>query len=395
MKLFHLIALFLLAQSSVSYAACKSWPEESPTFKFGMSTAVSGPAQYIGLSMRAGFLSYFEEANCKGSLPAKLELIVRDDGYQPKSALNNVEKLVLEDDVLALVGNVGTPTAKFTAPFAQQHGKVFYAAYTGASLLRLDPPEEYIFNFRASYQQELEAIIHYILSVGVKPGRIAFFIQDDAYGNSGYESAMTVLELMDFKNARELVVTKYPRNSLQVEDAIIEILEMPKPPQAIILVGAYAPSAKFINYSHNLLPTTRYFNLSFSGATSLANSLDISSNRVFVSQVVPYLGNGLVLSSEFKETMHRHGFAEQINEISFEGYIAAKMLVLALQNLQVNATSDDLKAALTNLADVDVGLGATLSFSEEDHQASDSVWLLQYQKGQGFSQKVQVQKHDH
>ena len=85
-----------------------------------MSTALSGPAQYIGQSMRDGMLAWFEKINCAGGMHGyEIDMIVRDDGYQPQSALDNMKKLVLEDEVLAVVGNVGTPTAKLAAPFAQ------------------------------------------------------------------------------------------------------------------------------------------------------------------------------------------------------------------------------------------------------------------------------------
>lgn len=386
---FILLVLIGASQPLSARNECTNGPDEHPPLVFGMSTALSGPAQYLGQSMRDGMLAYFAKANCAGGLHHRaIELIVRDDGYQPQSALENVQKLITKDKVLAIVGNVGTPTAKLAAPFVQANQTVLFAPYTGAGILRKSPPDSYIFNFRASYQQELEEIVKFIVRSGIKPGRIAFFLQDDAYGEAGYKATVNVLKRKGFSRVNELLVTRYQRNSLDVEEAILQMLDMPKPPKAVIIVGAYAAAAKFINYSHNLFPDTLYFNLSFTGASALGQSLNIASHRVFVSQVVPYLGNGLSLSHDFKQDMDTFVPQGQINEISFEGYIAAKLLVESLRLGHVDLSRDGIRQTLENTADIDIGFGSPLGFSSQNHQASNRVWLLQYQQDKGFTKKV-------
>lgn len=381
--------LLTITLPAMARSECTDAVHLQPDMKLGMSTALSGPAQYLGQSMRDGMLAYFAKTNCAGGLRGhRIELVVRDDGYQPDSALNNVKKLVQQDQVMAVLGNVGTPTAKLVAPYLQEQKTVFFAPYTGAGILRESPPQSHIFNFRASYEQELQAIVDFIIKSGIKPGRIAFFLQDDAYGTAGLMAATNVLQQKGYKRVDELVVTRYPRNSLQVEDAILEMLDMPKPPKAVIIVGAYAASAKFINYSHNLFPETLYFNLSFTGASALGTSLKIASNRVFVSQVVPFLGNGLALSHDFRQDMATFIPDGQVNEISFEGYIAARLLVESLRQQKAEFTRQGIRDALERTDEIEVGFGVPLRFSAYDHQASNKVWLLQYQQGQGFTKKV-------
>lgn len=387
------IFLLLASNNILARSECNAGQFSGEVLTLGMSTALSGPAQYIGQSMRDGMLAWFEKINCAGGMHGyRIEMVVRDDGYQPQSALSNMKKLIHEDKVLAVVGNVGTPTAALTAPYAQEHKTPFFAPYTGAGILRKTPPESYIFNFRASYQQELEAIIDYIVKSGIKPSRIAFFLQDDAYGAAGLLAATNVLKLKGYKRTEELMVTKYPRNSLKVEDAIMQMLDMPRSPKAVIVVGAYAASAKFINYSHNLFPDTLYFNLSFTGASALGDSLNIASNRVFISQVVPFLGNGLALSHDFRQDMHTFVPRGQINEISFEGYIAAKLLTQSLRHEKSWLTRESIRNVLENTNEIDIGFGVPLRFSASDHQASNKVWLLQYQQDEGFTLNVTVNK---
>ncbi|MCZ6523398.1 MAG: ABC transporter substrate-binding protein, partial [Alphaproteobacteria bacterium] len=80
---------------------------------FGQSAAFKGPAAALGLGMRQGILAAFEEANAKGGVNGrKLELVSYNDGYEPNKAIVNTKRLLEEDKVFALLGEVGTPTSK-------------------------------------------------------------------------------------------------------------------------------------------------------------------------------------------------------------------------------------------------------------------------------------------
>ncbi|WP_298773992.1 ABC transporter substrate-binding protein [uncultured Shewanella sp.] len=382
--------ILVWAFSSLSVAECQLIMNDKPPILLGMSTALSGPAQYLGESMRDGVQVYFDKVNCLGGVHGReIKLIIRDDGYQPNAALMNVRRLIEQDEVLAIMGNVGTPTAKLTAPFIIQHKRVFYAPYTGAGILRDQPVDKYIFNFRASYGQELQAIIKHIFKNGIKPGEIAFLLQDDAYGQAGFTAAKQVLMDYGFRYIDELPVTKYPRNTVEVDDAIMSLLDLVNPPKAIIIVGAYAASAKFINHSYNLFPRTLFYNLSFSGATALSNKLAVSSDRVFITQVVPFLAHHSVLKQMFIDDLHEylpHGVA---NEISFEGYLSANLLIEALLQFEGVINAEGIKNALEELSVSQIDFGSSLSFSRNDHQASDKVWMLQYQYKKGFIKQVE------
>ena len=103
-----------------------------------------------------------------------------DDGYEGTRALDNMTELLEQRSVFGIIGNVGTPTAQQTVPFAVKNRMLFFGAFTGASLLRKDPPDRYVFNYRASYQDETAKMVHYLLNVkridprldrGLRPAR--------------------------------------------------------------------------------------------------------------------------------------------------------------------------------------------------------------------------------
>src|SRR6476619_3664165 len=95
---------------------------------FGQSAALKGPAAALGLGMREGILAAFHEANASGGVHGrKLDLISYNDGYEPEMAIANTKRLIDEDKVFALIGEVGTPTSKAVQPIATEQGVPFIA----------------------------------------------------------------------------------------------------------------------------------------------------------------------------------------------------------------------------------------------------------------------------
>ncbi|OUS27037.1 hypothetical protein A9Q99_17695 [Gammaproteobacteria bacterium 45_16_T64] len=358
--------------------------EAGETIKLGMSTALSGPSRDLGQSMSLGVKTYIDRVNRAGGVnQRKIELIIMDDGYQANAALKNAKKL-LDQGVVAMIGNVGTPTAKLTEPFSNKHKIVFFAPYSGANLLRDYSVSPFTFNFRASYSEEMEVIIGRIFEQGVEPRRVSFFIQDDAYGNAGLAAANDALVKRGFNNISDLEVFRYSRNTNDVSQALKALLKMKIKPLAIILVGTYGPSSKFINYSSTLLPNTLFFNLSFVGAHTLSKNLDVNSNKIFITQVVPSIGSDITATKELREQLAKRNKSSMYNSITLEGYVAAKILVNALEKMKGEVDGVRLRNSLESGAVFDVGLGHSMMFTPEEHQASHKVWLLQYDRKNQF-----------
>ena len=90
---------------------------------------------------------------------------------------------LLEQGVFAVLGNVGTPTAKVSLPVLAEDGAPAVGFFTGAGLLR--PGVGEVVNFRASYVQETAAVIRAAIQSGVPASGICAFVQNDAYGMAG------------------------------------------------------------------------------------------------------------------------------------------------------------------------------------------------------------------
>ena len=80
----------------------------------GQSAPFSGPASAFGIYSRVE-QAYFNAVNEKGGInKRKIKFIMLDNGFSPPKALEASRKLVEEDNVLAEVGTVGTPTNSAT-----------------------------------------------------------------------------------------------------------------------------------------------------------------------------------------------------------------------------------------------------------------------------------------
>jgi branched-chain amino acid transport system substrate-binding protein len=341
----------------------------------GMSTALSGPAQALGQGMQAGVEVYFNKVNAAGGVHGNsLKLIAIDDGYEPSKAAPNMRKLIDELQVISVVGNVGTPTAIVTVPIANEKKTLLFGAFTGAGVLRKTPPDRYVINYRASYAEETAAMIDGLLSAGIKPEEIAFFTQNDGYGDAGYKGAISALKSKGFADTHKLAHGRYTRNTLNVEEALSVILDAKVEPRAVIMVGAYAPNASFIKIAREDFPDTLFLNVSFVGSVALARELGDAGEGIIVTQVVPDFNSDLPGVVEYRQAMKTYAPDKVPGFVSLEGYIVAKIFVEGLKKSGPEQTRESIIDGLQSLGNLDVGIGETLKYSASEHQGSHKVW---------------------
>jgi ABC-type branched-subunit amino acid transport system substrate-binding protein len=361
------------------------WPTSAPareipcrpdSVRLGMSTALSGPAARLGQNMRAGVLAALGEANGSGGIGGRpLCLIALDDGYEPERAVPNMYTLIDREQVLAVIGNVGTPTAVTAAPIANRRRTPFYGAFTGAGLLRKSPPERYIVNYRASYAEETAAMVDALIEHGgLKPREIGFFTQRDAYGDAGFVGALAALRRHGLNDERLIVHGRYERNTQAVENGLADILLADPEPKAVIMVGAYAPCAAFVKLAREHGLRSLLLNVSFVGGEPFAEELGRKGDGVIVTQVVPHYHSDLPAARDFIRALAAWNPEIEPSFGAFEGYIATRIFLLALGKVPGELTREAVIDGLEGLGRFDIGLGAPLVVSKEEHQASHRVW---------------------
>ena len=132
----------------------------------GQSASFSGPSGELGREFRQGAHQVFDEVNAQGGIHGRqVVMVYRDDRYEPALAQRNTERFIRDDKVFALFGYVGTPTVQASLPLINRYQVPLVAPLTGAQLIR-KPQIPLVFNIRASYHQEIEAIVRYLVRFG-------------------------------------------------------------------------------------------------------------------------------------------------------------------------------------------------------------------------------------
>ena len=350
----------------------------SESIKVGMTAALTGPSASLGQNMRAGIESYFSTVNSQGGINGRmLEFVVKDDGYEPNRAAVNMRTLIDDDKVLAVIGNVGTPTAIVTVPIAQEKKTLLFGAFSGGSVLRPKPASRYVINYRASYEQETAEIINGLLEAGIKPKQIAFFTQADSYGDTAYRGAINALHKAGFIKTEQLIHGRYTRNTLNVENAVADILDASIQPKVIIMAAGYKASSKYINLVKQDIADMIFVNLSFVSSYALQKMLAVNTNadNVIVSQVVPSLDSMLPIVEEYKVALHQFFPELQPNFVSFEGFIVAKIFHYGLMNIKKSITKESIIDGIEAIKGVDIGVGELIYYDQYEHQAINKIWL--------------------
>jgi ABC-type branched-subunit amino acid transport system substrate-binding protein len=280
---------------------------------------------------------------------------------------------------------------------------LFFGAFTGAGLLRNDPPDRYVFNYRASYAEETAAVVNYLVKVRrLLPEQIAIFAQQDAYGDAGFAGVEKAIRLLRGGNASPILRLSYQRNTVDVEDAVAQLqqynaqLQQKKRPpiKAVIMVPTYRAAAKFIEKTRDLYPDIIYTSVSFVGSTALADELMLLGKKyatgVIVTQVVPAVDGHSSLVLDYKSALAKYFPGEAPDYVSLEGYVDASVLIAALHHNGAQLDTEGLVGTLEDLRDLDIGLGTPVIFSRSDHQGVHKVWGTQLDET-GHYQPIDLQ----
>ena len=374
---FRLRQFLLAASIPLALSTFPAFAEDGVSateIRLGMANAQTGPAAGLGTGMKAGASAYFARVNAAGGVNGrKIELVVKDDGYEPARTASATEALIGTDKVYALFGYVGTPTSSAAVPIASKAQVPYLFPFTGAEFLR-NPVNKWVFNVRASDVDETEAMVERLTKdLGTK--KIAMLMQDDAFGEAVKGGIARALFKRNMKIHAE---SRIKRNSLEVDAAVDELKAAQ--PEAIIFVGTYKQMAAAVKKAKAANMPARFLTVSFIGTENFIAEAGAAGDGVFITQVVPSPQDASVpLVKNYQADVK----AENLGYTSLEGYVNAMVFVEALKAAGAQPTRAGLVTALEGL-NTDVG-GFKVKFSPSIHQGSSTVYVTKVQGGKAVS----------
>ncbi|AXK48981.1 amino acid-binding protein [Aliarcobacter trophiarum LMG 25534] len=320
--------------------------------------------------------SYFSYVNDNNLLKdKKIVFKTLDDKYEPDLTYENIQKLS-KDNILALYGVVGTPTNKEILPLLEKNNLLYFSPFSGAEFLRNNTIPN-IVNFRASYKEELENLLNYIIDEkNLK--KIAIFYQNDEYGEEGLISTLKILK---DKNIELSATGTYKRNSLSISHAFNEIKN--SKPEAIVMIGAYKAISLFIEKAKKdkVLKDTIFCNISFGDANSIVKELEstnTNTKNLIFSQIVPnYNDKSLQIVQEYQSIMQKYAKDKPLGFISFEAFLASKVLVNQISKLEKIGELNQ-KNLLNTLKNPPKNLLYEIEMGFKNNQLLNKTYLFEY-----------------
>jgi len=207
-------ALWLASSPPPAAAAGTYDPGASDTeIKLGNTWPFSGPVSPTSPVERQ-MAGYFHMINDQGGVNGrKIDFISLDDGYIPPKTLEDTRRLVEQDKVLLMYGQLGTPTNIAAQPYLNSRKIPQLFITTGANSLINPTKYPYTMGFQASYALESIVFAKYILAE--RPNaKIGILYQDDDFGTDRIGPFVTTLGA----KADHMIVAKV---SYQVTDPTV------------------------------------------------------------------------------------------------------------------------------------------------------------------------------
>jgi ABC-type branched-subunit amino acid transport system substrate-binding protein len=379
-----LSAVVALGVAQPAAAQKKYGPGASDTeIKLGQTMPYSGPASAYGAIGKAE-LAYFKMINERGGINGrKVNLLSLDDAYSPPRAVEQVRKLVEEEQVLALFQTLGTPTN--TAIHKYVNAKKVPHLFLATGATKWGDPKNFpwTIGFQPSYQTEAKIYARYVLNS--KPdAKIAILFQNDDYGKDyvkGFKDGLG-------DKAKGMIVAEV---SYEVTDPTIDsqIVTL-KASGADVFFNVTTPkfAAQAIRKSHDIgwKPLHLLNNVSSSvGAVLVPAGLDKSIGLVTAlygkDPTDPQWAKDSGMQ-RWRDFMAKYMPEADTNDVNYVyGYGAAQLMTLVLRACGDDLTRENLMKQATSLRDVvlDTSLpGVKINTGPDDYFLVEQLQLARF-----------------
>jgi ABC-type branched-subunit amino acid transport system substrate-binding protein len=377
MTFVRLLITVLWMASLLSAGSAAAQGVTKTTILIGQSSPFSGSNKELGDDIREGLQAYFKQVNEAGGINGRtLELVALDDANDAKRAGENARTLIEQRGVLALIGYASATLSLPALPFVEKNKLAFIGPFTGAEPMRVF--RRNVYNIRASYADELEKIVDFYTTTGMKKFSIIHY--DDAIGKENLAAVETALTRRGLKPAS---IGTLKRNQTDLGAAVSEVVTAA--PDVVIATTLYKTTSDFIKSARKAGSNAQFASTSFVGASALASELGDQGAGVVVAQVVPpYARASVPIVREYQAAIEKSLGKKDYSFTSLEAYIGAKVLAEAIRRSGANPTREGVMKTLDAMQNFNVG-GYVVDFSPTNHNGSRFVELTAIGKAGRFA----------
>lgn len=376
-------ALSLVSTSAVLAADKKYDPGASDTeIKIGQTMPYSGPASAYGTQGRAE-AAYWKMINSQGGINGrKITLLSMDDGYSPPKTVEQTRKLVEQDEILANIGSLGTPTNSSIQKYLNGKKIPHLLISTGAS--KWNDPKEFPWTtpFYPPYAQEAKIYAKYIAKE-LPNAKIGVIYQNDDFGKDylkGFkeglgEKAGLIVKELSYEVTDPTIDSQIVNLKATGADVLMTITTPKFGTQAIRKVTdlGWKPTHFIVSVASSIGGVLEPAGLEASTGLMTALATKVVGDPAWDTDkgVQDYLA--------FMKQWYPEG--NPIDGSNQIGYLSAQFTAIILKNCGDVLTRENLLKQATNLSKVSLPLllpGITVSVSPTDYSTFDTFKLAKF-----------------
>ncbi len=348
----------------------------------GTISPMTGAIAMVGVPIADAVKDYFNFINEQGGIHGrKIEVISEDDKYEPPLAVASLKKLIHRDEIFALGSTSGTPITAAIRPTLEKEKTPAMSPIPAYGIFEPKSPK-YIFGYGPFYaDQVIFNIEHILFKLKAKDPKVAFFYQDDDFGQDGYRGFKAAVEKYKLK---VVATEKYSRGAIDISSQVLNIkkanpdfvLATVIPSHAILLlkeakkVGLKTPIFSCANAAlHDVIKVAgdATDNLYCTEYTALCNETNVP---------------GMARLIEIRKK--RNPKEEYPPKYYVISYVNALILAEGIKRAGKDLTREKLRKALETMKDFSTdGLTGPITYSEKDHCPMTAMRIIKanYKKG--------------
>ncbi len=373
------------ASGSLMLGMGSAFAQQSPgvtdkEIRLGTWMPLTGAIAAYGVPLRAGIEAYLNMVNDRGGIKGrKFTLVVEDNAYNAQRTVAVARKLVTRDDVLAIVGPLGTAQTAAAFDYLFGEAKVPLINPYGGAADWFSPPKENLFGAQVLYENQARAVGRW----AAKDGHKNIVVLHSAV--AAFENVASNVGPGAKSVRADVAVELFPSKigSTDYGPAALELIK--KKPDALVLIVAQGEAIAAVKE----LRQQGYKGALYAYAPAVSNSLFELGGAAMegiksISLTVPLATNTPAMK-EYRDALAKYFPSEKPDYVSLFGFGMTKIAIEAIRRIEGPVNRQTLVASMNSLRNYDSGILPPVSYSPERHLGASTIQRVVAQSGQWVS----------
>jgi branched-chain amino acid transport system substrate-binding protein len=342
----------------------------------GATLALTGQAAVAHEQIRAGQHAYMSMINDRGGINGrKINLIFEDNEYQAQKGVTAVRKLVMRDNIFALIGSNGTAQINPVLPFLAEQNVPVINSFTG-SLDWFEPVKPGIYGVYTPLEYCMQACGRWAAKDGHKKILVPYF-------DAAFVRAFTQYAIPGAKSVNPNVEVEFMPIKLGTVDYVPHALEIiRKKPDAVIgmtILAEFVAMVRELRAQGSSVPIYTPPSNVFESLIAMSPAA-MEGTKAFAFTTSPLSDTPAV--KEYRDAMAKYVTpAQKPDFMSLFTFAGSKVIVEALRRTKEPLSLESFYDALHSMRDYDTGLLAPVSFTAGNHQGTNSLFQVVAKNG--------------